>query len=672
MAKAVELTLVIHNHQPVGNFDHVFEQSCERAYLPFLRTLLEYPAVRIGLHTSGCLWEWVEGCKPEYGNLVDELLARGQLELLGGGMYEPILPVWPARDSLRQLERLSRFLQERFSISPTGAWIPERVWEPHLPELLAKAGMKYCLLDDYHFVGNASADKIATDYFMTSHASSEVALLPISKELRYMIPFKPVVDTMDYLCALADNSEHAPLAVFGDDGEKFGVWPDTYEWVYTQGWLRQFLQALTDNSDWIKLKLPSEVLANRAPADNVYIPARSYFEMGEWTRIGSEVCAEGSLPGHWRNFLSKYPESRQLYERVCAVSSAMDAGGPEVSTEAWDDLLRAQCNCCYWHGVFGGLYLNYLRAAVSRHMLKAERSIGGAGVLPAFKSADVTSAQSASRLANDTLSLSVHSEHGLSVSRIDYYPTLFNWGDVLARRREAYHDKLEEAQHTEQHAEGQASIHEIVRTKEPGLERWLVVDPHPRHSFVTYFCSAVSAEQFMYIGSEQLRTFEDWYVSLAEVLRDEDEHEAGLSAVVNFDQFWLSKGITLKSSSLMFSLLAGGELPKHDDFYVEFNVTALTDRADDRYLIVDDQRYPLDVGHASRGVSTLSVVDEWQQRRIVLTPSIAAKLITYPVYTVSSSEGGFERTYQGTCIMLGFDPGLLTTGLTIALRIEEL
>src|SRR5512139_4139428 len=98
----VQLTLVIHNHQPVGNFDHVFHLACDKAYLPFLSMLQEFPRLRIGLHTSGCLWEWLEAHRPEYGKLVDELLADGQLELLGGGMYEPILPVLPERDAVWQ------------------------------------------------------------------------------------------------------------------------------------------------------------------------------------------------------------------------------------------------------------------------------------------------------------------------------------------------------------------------------------------------------------------------------------------------------------------------------------------------------------------------------------------------------------------------------------------
>ena len=35
-------------------------------------------------------------------------------------------------------------------------------------------------------------------------------------------------------------------------------------------------------------------------------------------------------------------------------------------------LFRGQCNCAYWHGVFGGVYLFHIRAANYANLLDAE------------------------------------------------------------------------------------------------------------------------------------------------------------------------------------------------------------------------------------------------------------------------------------------------------------
>ena len=78
MNSPLHLVIVLHNHQPVGNFDHVFEQAYQDSYLPFLDVFEPYSNLRIALHTSGSLIEWLDAHHPEY--LDRELCVfRGQL-----------------------------------------------------------------------------------------------------------------------------------------------------------------------------------------------------------------------------------------------------------------------------------------------------------------------------------------------------------------------------------------------------------------------------------------------------------------------------------------------------------------------------------------------------------------------------------------------------------------
>ncbi|RKY15214.1 MAG: hypothetical protein DRP82_02240, partial [Planctomycetota bacterium] len=93
------LVFVVHNHQPVGNFEWIFEEAMQKAYLPFLRAVLEVADFRFGLHTSGVLLEWAQKHHPEYFLLLERLLERGQVELLAGGFYEPVLPMVPENDA---------------------------------------------------------------------------------------------------------------------------------------------------------------------------------------------------------------------------------------------------------------------------------------------------------------------------------------------------------------------------------------------------------------------------------------------------------------------------------------------------------------------------------------------------------------------------------------------
>ena len=680
MAETVQLVIVLHNHQPVGNFDKVIDQACDQAYLPFLQKLLDHPRINVGLHTSGCLWEWLEHHRPEYGNLVGDLLRRGQLELLGGGMYEPILPVLPTRDAVGQLNALSRFLRDRFGVTPRGMWCPERVWEPHLPEAIAAAGLEYTLLDDFHFRSSVLPGRVARDYFITEHAGHQVRLLPISKKLRYTIPFQPVEDTLDYLRELMEGSEETPLVVFGDDGEKFGVWPDTYEWVYEKGWLDDFLEGLEKNLHWIELLTPSQLLDRRKPADRVYVPCTSYAEMGDWTRVDLDAT-EDDPPGFWRNYLHKYPEVNSMYRRMLGVSdlvSRLEEADPQshVTLDARADIGRAQCNCAYWHGIFGGLYLNYLRQALSHHILKAEQAVLDhapelAG--PAIRLTDHDGLGWDQAVLRDRRwSAIADPARGLCLTRLDHRPTRFCWSDVLTRRREAYHAKV--FNYDAAAADDHASIHDVVRFKEEGLKEKLVFDPHRRVSFTTFFSTTDRAVEFrdglQPANAPALYQHADYYATMTDLSVDEDS----VRVTVKHNGFSLSKSVRLYDQALVLHCAhSGGVLPAEcGRFMVEFNLTVLTDQAPDRYLDVLGQPHPINTPADWEGVQTLRLVDGFQNLALRLESPMLREVHYYPVHTVSSSEGGFESTYQGSCLILAFDPQALTRGFDIVLSAEPL
>ena len=180
----VSLALLIHSHQPVGNFDHVIEEGYQKSYKPFLQMLDRHRSIRMSLHFSGPLLEWLEHHHPEYFALLKKLTARGQVEMVGGGFYEPILPAIPDADKQAQLARLSKYLLQHFGTEPRGAWVAERVWEPSLARPLAEAGISYVVLDDTHFIAaGLDPTELHTSY-ITEEVGAPLRLIPSLKSLR--------------------------------------------------------------------------------------------------------------------------------------------------------------------------------------------------------------------------------------------------------------------------------------------------------------------------------------------------------------------------------------------------------------------------------------------------------------------------------------------------------
>jgi alpha-amylase len=489
MPAQINLMFAIHSHQPVGNFEDVFRDSYESCYRPFLETLARRPGVRAALHYSGPLLEWIEENEPDYIDQIAGLAERGQIEILSGGFYEPILPVIPREDAVGQIVMMSDYIRRRFGQEPRGLWLTERVWEPHLPSIIAEAGLDYTIIDETHFAHAGVGPDEMFGYYLTEDAGAPLAVFPIDKNLRYKIPFKPVKDALEYLRSLSVDGEPKDIT-YGDDGEKFGVWPDTYEWVYTDGYLENLFGALEQNSDWIKMPTFSEFIDTHPPAGRIYLPTASYDEMMEWAlparasaefqdlvaKFKDERSYAERRPfirgGFWRSFLAKYPEANRMHKKMMRVSRKVNSMTGAGAVEAKRELWRGQCNCPYWHGLFGGLYLNYLRFANYSHLLKAEQladtELRGEGPRIQAEHVDYDcDGHEEVIVSTPDYNFYISPDCGGTVAEIDFKPKAFNITDVMSRRPEAYHRKIKKTPAAS--AEGDVqSIHDIVVSKSRG------------------------------------------------------------------------------------------------------------------------------------------------------------------------------------------------------------
>lgn len=457
----VRFCLVLHLHQPVGNFDFVFEEHADDVYGPFLDFLEERRLWPVGLHVSGPLVEWLGEHHPKLYDRMGRLAADGRVELLSAGWYEPVLAALSPDDRAAQLDWMRDELDRRFGVTPVGAWLTERVWEPELAADLAAAGLEYALVDDHlaRRAGVAESDLDAP--IRTEWEGRGLDLLAIDETLRYLVPFKPAEQLGADLRARHERG--ARIAMLGDDAEKFGGWPRTKEWLYEGGWLESFGDLMDElrDQDIVRWTTPTEARRGVRPVGPVRLPPGSYPEMDGWAPGGS-----------WMGFTERYEESARMHARVAALSTlSRERGDPEEIRRA---VGRAQCNDAYWHGVFGGLYMKHLREGVRAHATIAERLLRdgeplgwsplptGAHGAPGWWAHGTSVSAWIDRRFGGTISELVWLDHGVD-------PV-----DVLTRRREVYHlealarpdtgesggapvgDALDGAGH-----ESSASIHEI-------------------------------------------------------------------------------------------------------------------------------------------------------------------------------------------------------------------
>lgn len=688
MSGQVRLILTLHNHQPVGNFDGVFQSAFEDSYVPFLNVLQDFPDLPVVLHISGSLLDWLARNHPEYIVRVREFVRRGQIELLGGPYYEPILAAIPRRDRIGQIQLYKRHLETLFETRVRGMWVPERVWEQSFAGDIAEAGIEYTLLDDTHFRNAGLNEDDLHGYFLTEESGRLLKVFAGGERLRYLIPYADPWDTINYCRSVADRFPN-PILVFGDDGEKFGVWPGSKDHVYRNGWLRRFFAALNENRSWLHVTTMSETIDHVSPVDRIYLPDASYREMTEWAlptekqihfknligmneqRHDWHAMRQFIRAGFWRNFLVKYPEANEMYARMVQVSRRLDevsskaSSGPvtHLLAEARHELYRGQCNCPYWHGAFGGLYLPHLRNSTFSSLIAAdtmlEKATGRRGQWVDIQADDFNlDARKEIQLKSDRVVAYLSPGRGGHLYELDVRHIKTNLLATLNRRSEPYHDRIRQHAGTPvSDVGGGVDPNGGVRFKHANLDQKLQYDPWPRKSLVDHFFQpALNHEAYVH-GQGEIGDFVDG-VYLSKIRRGADRVEATMwrDGHLGPYEIKLTKTVTLSaeqggSLDIVYELenLPAG-LPIH--FGVEFNFAAMAAGASDRYYYGAEGQTlgQLEIQRATELSSRIGLVDEWLGLDVALDISQPGHFWIQPIQTVSQSEGGFELVHQSCSV----------------------
>ena len=669
MTQPVSLLLGVHAHQPVGNFSSVLEEAHARCYRPFLRTLHRYPQFRFAAHFSGWLLDWLLAQHPQDMALLKEMVARGQVELFGAGDCEPVLASIPQRDRIGQLNALTDKLQRRFGALVEGAWLTERVYIPTVVPALADCGMKYVTVDDYHFLCTGKVADELDGFYTTEEDGRTIDLFPISEQLRYRLPFSPAAEAVAYLESLAREGHQA--AVYFDDIEKFGIWPETYAWVYEKGWLEQFIEGVLA-SPLIRTETYSAFHARSTTHGIIYLPTTSYIEMNEWTlpahaaavydevveREKREGRYERTKPfvrgGIWKNFFMRYPESNWMHKRMLGLSERLAALPSSGRTAALTDhLYRAQANDAYWHGLFGGLYLPHLRREVYCNLLKLEAALDAVAPRPplAVSDQDFDGVRELF-LGNADVQVVVKLDAHAALCELDAYGLAHNFGDVLTQRAEHYYHKLDAVPEAGSEQAGITSAHDRVAFKDVIVPADVAPDARPRRLF---------ADAWHRLDGETA-----WPQYAAGAFRA-PLMSAAFTAPLDGGE--VTKTITLAGRALQFayrlSNVPGGR------FSVDLNLAMPScDGYTGRYVLADGS-IPCGFGQALDLAASqrLTLDDRVLGGGLVLSASRPVDIRARPHYTVSQSEAGFEKIMQAACITLSWPIDAVSQELTISLEI---
>jgi len=356
------LILGTYNHLPDGLDDVEFERTYQTCYRPFLSALNRFPEIQATLFYSGSLLRRFETLHPEYLMLLEEMSARRQIELLGGGFFAPILPLIPNSDRLGQIEMMTTYMRKSFGKRPRGCWLAEYAWEPWLASTLQTSGMDHTFLTEAQF-----ADALG---------SSTVSKPVISEDLGRSVTVFPVHDCFTSFSdspgfiEAAERTSGRPLTVLMMPGEQIrALWeasgsesPDLYM-ERTFAWFRKMSLEMETTS-------PSRYLKTTKISDRLYFAGSASTRFMEASSIPGNCHAQACI----RRSILRYQSASALYSRMLYVHLLIGQlrGDKARKKIAIEDLWKGQGGNAYWKSPSGGIDDPRIREVVYGSLIEAE------------------------------------------------------------------------------------------------------------------------------------------------------------------------------------------------------------------------------------------------------------------------------------------------------------
>lgn len=425
MSAPFNLIIGSHNHAPYGTGEEELERLYCKRLKPFVVALHDFPKIPAVIHYSGVVLQWIEKAHPEFLMLIKELTARKQIELLGGGFYEPLLPLLPLADKIGQIELLTTYLRTHFNKKPQGCWLPALAWDQNLIGTLNTCGLSYAFLGEEQFLAAGLSGDALYAPCISEDQGKLLTLFPFSAALNRE------ADARGPFPVLADLAARIP------PGGIVSLFPQFYRSPggspSDESQIRRFFEELSRAEPFVGLTTPAKFCKNRRGLRKACFASSA--ETGACPPAGSAGESRNSL-SHPRQFLIDCPEANGIYAKMMFTHLLINhlRGDKSRKRTAREELWKAQGCDTLCPG--GGVYRRALRGAAYRALLSAEKTTREKGsFVPSVMALDFDlDGEDEYLFQQEQINCYVKSA-GASVFELDYLPRAWNYLDTLAPRR---------------------------------------------------------------------------------------------------------------------------------------------------------------------------------------------------------------------------------------------
>lgn len=627
----LNLILGFHCHLPSdiqkpGNESNLIKENCNFV-IELTELLNTFQNIKSSFHLSGNLISFLDKKYPDFSGKIRNLLDRHQLELLSGGIYEPIFPFIPKEDRQTQISLMNRLINHTYGYLPNGAWITEYLWEPSIALDLAKSKIQYTCLPKEYFKSAGLEESELSGYFITEDEGRKIAVFPILQNLDdLMNKFSPE-EAVSHLNKTSSSDNPVIVLVYKI------LNPEQNKIL----WLKDFFGILDSKSNFIETKLFNNYYQNNKPKGRIYLPGKQQIQ----------------TKSKWNHFLLKYDEANLLHKKMLRVSKKVNSAKEgksrfkvikEMINQAYDLLLMGQCNDTYWDTILGGIYSPRKRHNTYANLIKAENLIDSAS-RQSSKWIQVSEidydcdGNDEIIIETETQNIYVSPALGGTILEHDYRPANINITNTISRKEEQYHsngkliyDKYTKLNVIDHFLENNLNLDKCLSNQITQLTK---------KTLSPYNVEKIKAKEETCKIALELRT--------------------NLTGLINNPEIELKKQISTRAGDSYLTIdytLINKSLNKIDFlFAVEFNLNITQGYDENSYFYLNNDRgnktpdSKLSSSEHLKKINQISIYSNLYKLTLNLAWNKPCDLFRYPIETLSYNYGKLEKIYQGSTIL---------------------